>query len=165
MAAVVKLVRRCQAGRAAANDSDLFPASEGGDKGLHPAVGKGGLNDIEFVVMNGHRLAVHAVDTGLFTEGGADAPCKLREIAGLEQSGKGMPLVSRVDLIVPLRDQVVQGAAGHHSFETDGALAHGHTAVHASRPLLPASLCIQWQMQLFVILDSLPGIPVGIFLS
>ena len=165
MTTVVKLVRRRQAGGAAAYDSDLFAASKGGDAGFHPAVGIGSFNNIEFVVVHGHRLSVHPVDAGLFTEGGADAPGKLRKIAGLEQAGKGVSLVSCVDLVVPLRDQVVQGTAGHHSFETDGALAHGHTAVHAPRALLPARLRIQRQMEFFVVIDPVPGIPVGIFLS
>ena len=165
MSPVIELVSRREAGGSAPHDGDLFAAAQRGQPRLHPSVGKGRLYDIQFVVMHGHRFSVHAVDAGLFTQCRTYAARKLREIAGLEEPGESVPLVACIDLVIPFRDQIVQGAACHHSLEPDGALAHGHTAVHAARPLLPSLLRPQGIMKLSIVREPLQRRAVNIFLS
>ena len=76
-----------------------------------------------------------------------------------------MTFVSRIDLVIPFRDQIVQWTACHHSLEPDGALAHGHAAVHTAGSLLPALLGPQGQVELPVVRESLQRGAVNIILS
>ena len=85
MPSVVQLVRRGEARRAAPDDRHLPAASVLRDPGLHPAVLKRRLNDIELIIVDRDRIAVHAADAGLLAERGADPAGKLWEITGLEE--------------------------------------------------------------------------------
>ena len=85
MASVIELVSRCKPGGTAADDRHFPAAPVLRYSRLHPSVPEGRLNDIELIVVDRDRLAVHPADAGLFAERRADAPGELREIAGLEE--------------------------------------------------------------------------------
>ena len=96
-----------------------------------------------------------AADAGLLTQSRADPAGKLREIAGLAEPRVRMPHMPLPDLIIPLRDQIVQRAAGHHAVQLHGGLAEGHAAVHAASCLLDAGFFIQRCMKFIEGEDSL----------
>ena len=51
--------------------------------------------------------------------------------------------VSLPDLIILLRNQIVQRTAGHHAVQLHGGLAKGNSAVHAAPCLFCSRLYIQ----------------------
>ena len=76
-------------------------------------------------VLDGHGRLVDAEDAGAFAGGGADAAGELGEVVGLVQTVECFSELAFVDQVVPLGDEVVDGAAGL-------GLAEGDAAVHAA---------------------------------
>ena len=165
MPPVIELIRCRKAGRPAADDSNSLAASVQRDSRRHPSVPECRLNDIEFVVVDRDRLAVHPADTGLFAECRANPPGELREVAGLKKSGQRVPGVVQIYLVVPLRDHIVKGTPRDHPGELHRTLAHGNAAVHAARPLLPSLLIAKRQVKLQIVRQSLQRLPVNIIYS
>ena len=115
MPPVIELVRCRKSGRAAADDCHFSAASVPGDSRRHPAVAESRLDDIELIVMDRDRFAVHPANACFFTERRTHPACELREVAGLEESGQRVSGVIQIYLVVPLRDHVVQGASCDHT--------------------------------------------------
>ena len=63
--------------------------------------------------------------------------------------------VSLPDLVIPLRDQIVQRAACHHAVQFHGGLAEWNAAVHAAPCLLCTCFFIQRCMKFIKGEDSL----------
>ena len=162
VAPVVQLVGGSQSRGAGADDRHPLAAAHCGDPGLHPAVGKAFFDDGQLVVVHRHTVAVQAAGAGGFAERRAHPARELREIVGLRQTGQRLPPVAVPDLVVPLRDQVVQGAAAEHAAEIGAGLAEGHAAVHAAARLADALLLIQGRMKLRKIADALHRLHAGI---
>ena len=153
VAPVVQLVGNRQAGGARTYHRYPFSAAHRRDPWNHPAVLKAGFDHSQLVVIYRHTVPVHAAGTGRLTQRGADPPGKLREIIGFGKPGQGLPPVAVVDLVIPLRDQVVQGAAAVSAAEIDPGLAERHTAVHAPRRLNSPLPGFQTGMELFKVPD------------
>ena len=63
--------------------------------------------------------------------------------------------VAVVDLVVPLRAEIVKRTAREHARQLHAGLAERDTAVHAARALLPTFLLREGDMKFFEIFDTL----------
>ncbi len=105
--------------------------------------------------MRCHRRIIESLNAGLFTQCRADASRKLREVVRLQKAAQCMGNVPVINLIVPLRAEVMKGTAGIHSRKLHSGLTERHATVHAARPLLPALLLCKRNMKFLKILDTL----------
>ena len=122
-----QLLRRGQAGGARADHGHGLAGGSLGHHRGHPTFGKGPLDDLVLDALDGHGVFVDPEDARRLTGGRAEPPGELREIVGGVQALHGLRPVIAVHQVVPLGDEVPQGAA---------VVAEGDTAVHAARALL-----------------------------
>ncbi|MPN08483.1 hypothetical protein SDC9_155765 [bioreactor metagenome] len=66
-----------------------------------------------------------------------------------------MAKVAGVNEVVPLRDQIVDGAAGDHAAQHGARLAERHAALHAARALRTALFFAQQRVKFIVMGDAL----------
>src|SRR5262249_9575524 len=135
VAGAVELGGGGQPGRAGADHGDLFASAFEGRLGHHPAFLKTFVDDGAFDGLDGDRGIVDAQDTRALTRSGADAAGELREVVGLVQPVKGFLPQAAVNKVVPLRNQVVDGAAAGHAFDQGASVTEGNAAVHAAGAL------------------------------
>ena len=152
---VVQLIRHCEAGRTGTDDGDTLPRADLRDPRLHIALLEGLLDDVELVVVRRHRRVIEPLDTGLLAERRADTSRELREVVRLQQTAKRMGDVAVVDLVVPLRAEIVKRTAREHARQLHAGLAERDTAVHAARALLPTLLLREGDVKFFKIFDTL----------
>ena len=115
MSSVIEFIRRGESGRAAPDHGYLSSASDLRNSRLYAAVFIRCLNGKKLVIADGDRFTVFAVDAGFFTKRRADTAGEFREIVCFGESGESMLQIVIINLIVPLRDQVVQRASRHHA--------------------------------------------------
>ena len=119
-----------ESSRSGADDSNALPGefvSWHGTRHVESAL-PAHLRDGAFNAFNGHRLRDNAEDAGAFARRRADAPSELGEVVGLQESLVGGQPLFLVHQVVPIGDEVAEGA-------TEIRLAEGHSAVHATRCL------------------------------
>ena len=165
VAPVVQLIRGGQTGGAGADHRHPLAGADGDGSGGDPPLLPALLHNGKLVVMDGNRAAVHAAGAGRLAQRRAHAARKLREIAGFQQPVQGLPPVAVVDLVVPLRNHIVQGAAGKHTAEILAGLAEGHAAVHAPGRLLRPLGSGLGNFEFLKVADPLQGLPPVVFLS
>ncbi len=102
-----------------------------GRDGADPPLGPGPLDDLVLDPLDGHRIVVDAEDTRSLTGCRAQPAGELGEVVGGVQPFDGRRPVVPVDEVVPLGDEVAEGAA---------VVAERDPAVHAARPLVPGRL-------------------------
>ena len=133
VAALVQVFGHRKAGGAAAHHSYALAGAGGRRCGVQPALGVSRLNDGVLVLAHGHAAAGHiAAGAGGLAQGGAHPAGELREAVGGHQAVHGQLPLAVVDQVVPLRDEVVQRAAGGHAADHHAGLTEGNTAVHAA---------------------------------
>ncbi|MPM77900.1 hypothetical protein SDC9_124909 [bioreactor metagenome] len=165
MAPVIQLVRRGQPRRAGAHHGNFLPGPLGRAAALHAAGGERVLNHTQLVVPDGHRVAVQPADTRVLTGGGADPPGKFGKVVGFEKAAQGMAPVSGPKHVVPLRNQVVKGAAEDLPFVEHPRLTVRRAAVHAP-PALPGADAVGLGKMKFVpVLHPLQGRALRIVLT
>ena len=103
---------------------------------LDPALLEGAVGDRAFDRLDGDRIVVDVERAGRLARRRADAAGDLREIVGRVQVARGLFPVAAIDEVVPVRDLVVDRAAGRRAGDGVGAVAIGNAAVHAARRLL-----------------------------
>ena len=133
MAGAGELLRAGHAGRARADHRDLLAGLVRGRLRLDPAALEGAVGDRAFDGFDGDRVVVDVQRAGGFAGRRADAAGHLREIVGGVQVDRGFLPVAPVDEIVPVRDLVVDRAAGRLRHGLVGAVAIWHAAIHAAR--------------------------------
>ena len=101
--------------------------------GVQPALGVSRLNNGVLVLAHGHAAAGHiAAGAGRFTQGRAHPAGELRKTVGGHQPVHGQLPLAMINKVVPLRDEVIQRAAGGHAADHHAGLTEGNTAVHAA---------------------------------
>jgi hypothetical protein len=88
---------------------------------------------------------------------GADAAGEIGEIVGLVQAVERFVPQAAINQVVPLRDQVVDGAARGHAAEQRAGVAKRNAAIHAARALLAQFLLVQVKMEFVPVADALQG--------
>ena len=144
----VELLRRREPGGPASDDGDLLAGTLLRRCGLgdDPSLLEGPVDDGELYLLYGHGLVVDGEDARSLARGGAEHPRELGEVVGLVQAVYGLPPVLAVDEVVPVGDQVSQGAA---------RVAERHAAVHAARGLALELLVGHRLVDVAVVLDAL----------
>src|SRR6185437_10145213 len=77
------------------------------------------------------------------------------EIIGRVQIARRLIPVAAINQVVPVRNLIVDRAAGGRAGDAAGAVAIGHAAVHAARGLFADFLLRQWQHEFVPMLDAL----------
>ncbi len=130
-----ELLRSGKSGRARADDGDLLAGLVCSDFRLQ-ALRDGAVGDLAFDGLDGDRVVVDVERAGRLARRRADAAGEVRKIIGRVQVARGFFPVAAIDQIVPVRNLVVDRAAGRHVGKKLGAVAVGHAAIHAARGLI-----------------------------
>lgn len=117
---------------------------------MDPALGKPALHDIFFDLLDRDRWLIDSENAGCFARRGTNPAGEFREIVGRVQLANGFSPTPPIDEIVPIGNQVVDGASG---------LAKGHATIHAARALGPKSLFRKIEVDLEPIIDPLRDWP------
>ena len=138
---------------ATANHGDLLAGEHLGRLGLNPAFGPGAFNGGGFNGFDGHGVVVNPQNARVFARGRAELAGELGEvIGGVEPLYGCLPLVAE-DEVVPVGDQVTQGAA---------LVAEGNAAIHAAGALRAKRFDRQGVINFKVVVESVENItPFG----
>ena len=150
-----ELLRAGHAGRTRADHRDLLAGLDGADFRLQPAIVPGAVDDRAFDGLDGDGVVVDVERAGGFARRRTDAPRELREIVGRVQIARGLFPVALIDEVVPVRDLVVDRAAGRAGRDRAGAVAIGNAAIHAARGLVARFLLGQGNDELVEMLHAL----------
>src|SRR5215204_3696208 len=144
----VELLRCREPGRPATDDGNLPTCALLRRRGLgdDPSLLESPIDDGEFYLLYGNGLVVDGEHARGLARGGAEHPRELGEVVGLVQAVYGLLPVLAVHEVVPVGDQVSQGAA---------SVAERHAAVHAARGLALELLVGHRLVDVAVILDAL----------
>ena len=164
VAPAVELLRGGHTGGSRSDYGDGLARAErgrlGGDPAVLPAVIGDGLFDVldgDGVVCFGVAVVVVARssdDAGGLAGCGTDAPGELREVVGRVQGDEGLVPLVAVDEVVPVGDDVTEGASSE-------GVAHGNGAVHAPAGLLARLGVVPVEEELLPVLDALGDGPLG----
>ena len=136
MAGFVELRGGAESGGTGADDGDFLAGAVRGRLGLDPAVFPAVVNDAALDVLDGDGRRADAEHAGAFARRGADASGELREVVRLVQTVERLLPEAAIDEVVPLGDEVVDGAAAGHAADELAGVAEGHAAIHAAPALL-----------------------------
>ena len=140
-----ELLRAGKAGGAGADDGDALAGLVGGQLGRQPAIGPGAIDDGAFDRLDRHRRVAEVERAGGFARRGADAAGEFGEIIGRMQIAGGFLPIGAIDEIVPVRDLIIDRAAG---------VAIGDAAIHAARGLILRRLLRQRDHEFLIVADS-----------
>ena len=157
VAGLVQLGGGAQARRAGADDGDLLARAHFGRLRHDPALFPAAVNDGAFEALDGDGRGVDAEHAGAFAGRRADAAGEVGEVIGLVQPFEGFLPQAAIDQVVPLGDEVVDGAAGGHAAEQGAGVAEGDAAIHAARALLAQLAFLQVVVELVPVADALEG--------
>ena len=152
---MVELVGGGQPGGSGAHHRHLLAGAVGSVPGLHFPQLEALLDNAQLVVPDGDGVLVEMAQAGPLAGGGTHPAGELGEVVGLQQPGQGVAPVARHDHIVPLGDQVVEGAAEDAALPLDARLTVGYAAVHAPAPLLPPDGLRHGEMETLPVPDPL----------
>ena len=99
----------------------------------------------------------HAAGTGGFAQGGADPAGKFRVPVGGNQPPHRQVPLALIDQIIPLGNQVVQGAAADHASQHHAALAEGNAAVHTPGALGLLFIRVEGNVELLEVFNPFQG--------
>ncbi len=136
MPSPVQLVGHRQAGWAAPHNRNGLSGPRSGWFCRRIAFFISVFNNRIFVFSGGNGFSRQITGTGRFTQSRTHPCRKFRKIVGLFQAVIGLFPVSRIDEVVPFRNQIVQRAARRHAAKRHARLAERNAAVHTARPLL-----------------------------
>ena len=126
--------------------ANFFTCLKGWDHRFDPTHFPAFIYNGTFNRLDGDRLIGQIQSAGRFARGRADAPGEFREVVGAVQNRQGILPVITMHHLVPVRDDVVDGAT---------VMAIWDAAIHAARALL-GHFCIAGDKDEFLImLDAL----------
>ncbi|TFA98676.1 hypothetical protein CCMA1212_009587 [Trichoderma ghanense] len=147
VASSVELVSTGQTGGTGPDNGNLLASADLGDLRHHPTHLETTVDDGALNRLDTDRVAVDAQDASSLAGGGADTASELGEVVGHEQTvERVLPLVLEHKL-VPLGNDVGDGAAGIR-------LTEGDTAVHAAGRLVLELVLVETGADLGPVLDS-----------
>src|SRR5262249_41677970 len=109
--------------------------------------------------LDGHRRLVDAEYARTFARRRTDAAGELREVVGLMQAIERLTPQSAINKIVPLRNEVIDGAAGGHALQDRAGVTERHAAVHAASALGTQLLHVGVLVELGPIVNALRRLP------
>ncbi len=156
----VELVGAGQPGRPGADDSHALAGAAGGCGRANPALVEGAVDDSVFDALDRHRWVGDAQRAGRLARRGADQAGELREVVGLGQAVIRLPPQAAIDEVVPLRDEVVDRAAGGHAGQRLPLVAERDATIHTAGGLLLQPLIRQMQVDRLPVADALGNRPL-----
>ena len=136
VARFVELRGSAEASGAGADDGDLLAGAVGGRLGFDPAVFPAVINNAALDILDGDGGRADAEDAGAFARRGTDAAGELGEVVRFVEAFERFLPEAAIDEVVPLGDEVVDGAAAGHAADKLAGVAEGHAAIHAAPALL-----------------------------
>ena len=141
-----QLLRRRHSGGTRSDDRDALAGLDFRRLGFDPAFLEGMLDDRLLDVLDRDRRLIDAEHARRFARRGTDAAGELGEVVGRVQlTDRVLPTIA-IDEIVPVRNDVVDRAAG---------VAERHAAIHAARGLRLHGLFGERLIDLEVVVDAL----------
>jgi hypothetical protein len=136
MAGAVELGGGAEAGRAGADDGDLFAGAHLGASGLiqPSSQPRSAMAHSMFLMVTGGEMMPRTQEPS--HGAGQTRPVKVGEVVGFVQAIQSLMPEAAIDEVVPFRDEVVNGAAGGHAAEENAGVAERHAAIHAAGALL-----------------------------
>ena len=132
---MVELLGGGEAGGPGPDDGDTLARAGGGNVRADPPLVEGAIRDDALDRLDRDRVVVQTEGARPLARSGTDAARELGEVVRLvEANGRLLPLAAP-DEVVPVRNQVVHGAAGGHSPDELPRVAERGPAVHAARTL------------------------------
>ena len=122
-------------GRAAADNGHFFSCADFGRVRTDQSGVPGVFNNGTLVGFRRHRISVEVAGAGSLAQCRAYSGSKLRKTVGFFQAIVRLLPVSMIHQIVPLRHQIIQGAAGSHAGNHASGLAERHAACHTAGSL------------------------------
>ena len=122
-----QLLGGCQAGRPGPHHRHPSARVLRGDHRCYPALGPGPVHDADLDLLDGHRRLVDPQDARALAGCRAEASGELREVVGGVEPLDGIPPVALVHQVVPVGNEVAEGAS---------VVAERNAAVHAAAGLL-----------------------------
>ncbi|GKT49344.1 uncharacterized protein ColSpa_09525 [Colletotrichum spaethianum] len=153
MSSAVELVGGGQTSRAGTDDGDLLTGADLGRGGDHPSLLETAVDDGALDGLDTDGVLVDAENAGTLAGSRADTTGELGEVVGHEQTVKGVTPLVLEDQLVPLGNDVGDGATGL-------GLAERNTAVHATSGLVLELVLVETGGQLGPILGTGLGVPV-----
>ncbi len=150
-----ELLRAGHAGGASTDHGDLAAGLHGGDLRLQPAIVPCLVDDGAFDGLDGDRVVIDVQRARGFARRRADAAGEFREVVGGVQVARGFFPVAGIDEVVPVRDLVVDRAAGRAGLNRAGAVAIGNAAIHAARGLVAGVFLAERNDELVIALQAL----------
>src|SRR6478736_4512101 len=161
VAGAIELRGGGQTGGAGADDGDLLAGADLGCLGDDPALRPALVDDRDLDVLDRDRRVVDAEDARALARRRADAAGELGEIVRLVEALERLLPQAAVDQVVPLRDQVVDRAAGRHAADELAGVAEGNAAIHAARALRAQLLLLHVVVEFLPVAHALGRRAVG----
>ena len=149
-----ELLRASQARRAGADNGDLLAGLVRRQFGFEPER-DGAVGDFAFDGLDGDRVVVDVERAGRLARRRTNTAGEFGKIIGRVQIARRLGPVVAVDEVVPVRNLVVDRAAGGRAGDAAGAVAIGHAAIHTARGLVADFLFRQRQHEFVPMLDTL----------
>ena len=127
MAGAAQLLGGGETRRAGTDDGDATLGALLRGLGVNPALLPGALDDADLDLLDGHGVVVDGEDAGGLAGRRAEPSGEFGEVVGGVQPLDRVAPVAAIHEVVPVGDDVAEGAA---------LVAEGHAAVHAARGLL-----------------------------
>jgi len=155
MAGTIQLLCSSKSGGAGADDGYLLASAGLRRLGNNPTLLEATLDDRVLDVLDRDRRRVDAKYARPFARRRTHAPGELRKVIGLVQTIERLTPQTSIDQIVPLGDEVVDGAACGSTTDHLAGVAKRHTTIHATCCLVAQAAIIEMVMELAPILDPL----------
>ncbi len=151
----IQLLSRCKTGRTRTDDRHLLTRTSLRRLGDNPAFLKASLDDGVLNVLDRDGWRIDAEHARPFAGRRTHTPGELGEVIGLVQAIECFAPKSAIDEIVPLGDQIVDGAACRATTDHLTGVTKRHAAVHATSRLITQTTIIEMMVKLAPIFDSL----------
>ena len=146
MPRAVQLLGRGHPSRPGADHGDFLSRPNGGRLRLGPAFREASVGDGLLDLLDRHRVVIDPEHAGRFAGRRTDPSGKFRKIVGRVQNLQGFLPAVFIDQVVPVRNDVIERAAG---------VAKGDAAVHAPRALRAQFRLRHLLIDFAVVLDPL----------
>ena len=134
-----QLLGGSEARRAGSHDGHPLAGALERSLGGHPSLGPGAFDDLELDPLDCYRVVVDADHAASLARGGAESTSELGKVIGGVEALDGRRPITSVDEVVPLGDQVPEGAA---------LMTERNAAVHAAGTLSPCLVLTEWLVDL-----------------
>ncbi len=151
-----QLLRRCQARRTRANHRHFFTCFLSSGLRHNPSITPAFFGNKALNGFDTYRVAIHIQSASRFARRWANTSREFRKIIGGMQGVQRLLIVTCVHQIIPIRNDIVDGAA---------RCTKRRAAIHTARCLYGGLFIRHWNHKFFVMLEALGNFAVLVFLT